>query len=50
VIWSADEPELPGILEGGPGESLASLAVTADGRRLIGASAEGRFHVWLSRG
>jgi len=50
VIWDAGEPELPRILEGGPGESLASLAVTADGRRLLGAGAEGRFHVWLSRG
>jgi WD40 repeat protein len=50
VIWDADEPELARVLEGGPGESFASLAVTVDGRRLIGATAEGRFHVWLSRG
>jgi hypothetical protein len=50
VIWDAAEPDLPRLLEGGPGESFASLVVTADGRRLIGVSAEGRFHVWLSRG
>jgi len=50
VIWDADEPELPRVLDGGPGESFAGLAVTSDGRRLIGATAEGRFHVWLSRG
>jgi WD40 repeat protein len=50
VIWDADEPELPRVLEGGPGESFAGLAVSSDGRRLIGATAEGRFHVWLSRG
>ena len=50
VIWDADEPELPRMLEGGPGESFAGLAVSSDGRRLIGATAEGRFHVWLSRG
>jgi predicted Ser/Thr protein kinase len=50
VIWDADEPELTRVLESGPGESLASLAVTVDGRRLIGATADGRFHVWLSRG
>jgi serine/threonine-protein kinase len=47
VIWSLDDPDLPQAVPGAEGESLTSLALTRDGRRVIAAAAEGRFHVWL---
>jgi WD40 repeat protein len=47
VIWSLDDPELPQLVAGPEGESLTSLALTRDGRRIVAAAAEGRFHVWL---
>ncbi len=48
VIWDGGEPELPTTLSGSAGESFAGVAVTSDGRRVIGASADGRFRVWLA--
>ena len=47
VIWSLDDPEMPQALVGSADESFTSLALARDGRRLICATAEGRFRVWL---
>jgi WD40 repeat protein len=50
VIWDLDAPELPVTLTGPAGESYSGVCVTRDGRRLICASADGRFRVWLAPG
>jgi serine/threonine-protein kinase len=47
VVWSLDDPELPLTILGGDGECFTSLALTRDGRRLICATAEGRFRAWV---
>ena len=47
VVWSLDDPDLPQTLVGSTDESFTSLALATDGRRLICATAEGRFRVWL---
>jgi len=47
VVWSLDDPELTRTLVGSADESFTSLALARDGRRLICATAEGRFRVWL---
>ncbi len=46
VIWDPAEPDVPVILQGASDESFASLQLTRDGRRLLAASADGRFHLW----
>jgi serine/threonine protein kinase/WD40 repeat protein len=50
VVWDLNQPELPITLSGPAGESFAGVCVTGDGRRLICASADGRFRVWLAPG
>jgi WD40 repeat protein len=50
VVWDLNQPELPITLSGPAGESFAGVCVTRDGRRLICASADGRFRVWLAPG
>ncbi|MGV8039143.1 MAG: WD40 repeat domain-containing serine/threonine protein kinase [Thermoanaerobaculaceae bacterium] len=46
VIWDPAQPEMPVVLTGKPDESFAGLCVTADGRRVICACADGRIRVW----
>ena len=46
VIWDPAQPEMPVVLAGRPDESFAGLCVTADGQRVIGACADGRFRIW----
>jgi WD40 repeat protein len=50
VIWDLNAPELPITLMGPSGESFSGVCVTRDGRRVIAASADGRFRVWLFPG
>ena len=50
VIWDLNDPELPVSLSGPAGESFAGVCVTTDGRRLICATADGRFRTWLVPG
>jgi hypothetical protein len=50
VIWDLSAPELPITLAGPSGESFSGVCITRDGRRLIAASADGRFRVWLFPG
>lgn len=47
VIWDPKAPEDPLLLTGSADEGFAAVRVTSDGRRLIAATAEGRFRVWL---
>jgi WD40 repeat protein len=47
VVHDTADPENPLVLTGSPDEAFASVAVSADGLRLIGATMEGRFRVWL---
>lgn len=46
LVWDVAEPEVPVVIQGAADESFASLCLTRDGRRLVAASADGRFHVW----
>ena len=50
VVWDVDEPDAPLTLSAPAGESFSGVCVTTDGRRLICASADGRFRVWLAPG
>jgi WD40 repeat protein len=50
LIWDVNNPELPLTLSGPAGESFAGVCVTSDGRRLICATADGRFRTWLVPG
>ncbi|OFV81074.1 MAG: hypothetical protein A2Y78_15845 [Acidobacteria bacterium RBG_13_68_16] len=50
VIWDLNAPELPITVTGPAGESFSGVCITRDGRRLICASADGRFRVWLFPG
>ena len=50
VIWDLNQPELPVTISGPASESFSGVCITRDGRRLICASADGRFRVWLFPG
>jgi hypothetical protein len=50
VIWDLADPEDPITLPGQAGESFTGVRVTADGRRLICATADGHFRTWLLPG
>ena len=47
LIYDIAEPGLPYSFAGDQEESFAGVCVTRDGRRLICATSEGRFRVWL---
>jgi eukaryotic-like serine/threonine-protein kinase len=47
VVHDTADPENPLVLAGASDEAFASVAVNADGRRLIAATMEGRFRIWL---
>jgi hypothetical protein len=47
VIWDMDDPELPLTLAGVAEEGFTSLCLADGGRRLVCATAEGTFRVWL---
>ncbi|MFZ5785978.1 MAG: WD40 repeat domain-containing serine/threonine protein kinase [Acidobacteriota bacterium] len=46
VIWNMDEPEEPITLQGAPDDAFAAVCVTADGKRVLAAAAEGHVKVW----
>jgi WD40 repeat protein len=50
VIWDSKQPELPVRISGPASESFSGVCITRDGRRLICASGDGRFRVWLFPG
>lgn len=47
VIWDMEDPGLPQALAGAAEESFTSLCLADKGRRLVCATAEGFFRVWL---
>jgi WD40 repeat protein len=48
VVWDPLDPEMPVGLTGKTDESFASVCVTQNGRKVIAASADGRFRIWLA--
>ncbi|MBI4917277.1 MAG: serine/threonine protein kinase [Acidobacteria bacterium] len=50
VIADLAEPDLFYALTGAADEAFAAVWVSGDGRRMICAGADGRFHVWLCPG
>ena len=46
VIWDRRQREVPIVLPGNPGEPFVAVAVSSDGRLLVGATAGGRFHLF----
>ncbi len=46
VLWNYRHPDAPVVLPGAPGEPFVALAVTSDGRLMVGATAGGRFHLF----
>ena len=46
IIWDRRQPEVPIVLLGNPGEPFVAVAVSSDGRLLVGATAGGRFHLF----
>jgi len=46
LIWDYRHPDAPTVLPGAPGEPFVALAVTSDGRLMVGATAGGRFHLF----
>ena len=47
VITDLAEPDYFFTLTGAADEAFTAVWVSRDGRRMIGASADGRFHIWL---
>lgn len=46
IIWDRRQPAVPIVLPGDPGEPFVAVAVSSDGRLLVGATADGRFHLF----
>jgi eukaryotic-like serine/threonine-protein kinase len=48
VVWDLADPDRPTTLPGVAGENLVGVCVSADGRRLVCVTADGKFRVWLA--
>jgi len=47
VVWRRDDPDDPEVLTGSVDDGFLAVAVSRDGRRVVAAGADGRFHAWL---